>query len=518
MTTNNSVNVSLSGQTGTVDFVGSSSPAINNPTINDSNGNKELNFATSASAVNYLQIANGATGHGVSLTAQGSDSNVSLTLAGLGTGSVGVFTGSTTGFAIFSSVSGSNSHNTNFIFAGTTGVVRNVTFPDTSGTIVLADTNNDISANNFLSGYTTTATAATTTTLTVASTYQQYFTGSTTQTVLLPVTSTLVLGQSFLVVNNSSGIVTVQSSGANTITAMAGGTASVFTCILITGTTAASWNSTYAEIETPVVVSQGGTGDTSFTAYAPICGGTTSTGALQSIASVGSAGQALRSNGAGALPSMQNGGLINVQYLTSGTAATYTATAGTRFALVRGWGGGGGGGGALGASTTTSVAPGGGAGGFFEYFYANPTTATYTIGGGGAGATAGPNTGSTGGTTTFSVNSLSATGGLGGVGAAGVISAGFSAIIGGVGGTGTNGTYNASGSAGGAGIFFSGAGVSGTGGSVGEWGAGGQGRNSVGAGLNASGIGSGGAGAISTTSSLAGGNGSIGLIIVYEYN
>ena len=53
-------------------------------------------------------------------------------------------------------------------------------------------------------------------------------------------------------------------------------------------------------------VTNGGTGIASTTAYAVICGGTTSTGALQSVASVGTAGQVLTSNGAGALPTYQN--------------------------------------------------------------------------------------------------------------------------------------------------------------------------------------------------------------------
>lgn len=104
------------------------------------------------------------------------------------------------------------------------------------------DTNKNFSANNPIAGYTTIATAAGTTVLTVSSTYQQYFTGSTTQTVTMPVTGTLVLGQSFLIVNNSSGTVTVQSSGANTIIALGANTQSIITCILTTGTTAASWN------------------------------------------------------------------------------------------------------------------------------------------------------------------------------------------------------------------------------------------------------------------------------------
>jgi hypothetical protein len=56
------------------------------------------------------------------------------------------------------------------------------------------------------------------------------------------------------------------------------------------------------------VVAGGGTGVTSNTAYAVLCGGTTSTNPIQSVASVGSAGQVLTSNGAGALPTFQSGG------------------------------------------------------------------------------------------------------------------------------------------------------------------------------------------------------------------
>lgn len=91
-------------------------------------------------------------------------------------------------------------------------------------------------------GYSTTATAAGTTTLTLTSNRTQFFTGSTTQTVTMPVASTLALGWFIRLVNNSSGVVTVQSSGANTIYAVPAGGDVIFTCILASGTTAASWD------------------------------------------------------------------------------------------------------------------------------------------------------------------------------------------------------------------------------------------------------------------------------------
>ncbi len=71
-----------------------------------------------------------------------------------------------------------------------------------------------------------------------------------------------------------------------------------------------------SEISLPLVVGNGGSGVSSTTAYAVLCGGTTSTGALQSIASVGTSGQVLTSNGAGALPTFQT--------TTNPSAATQT--------------------------------------------------------------------------------------------------------------------------------------------------------------------------------------------------
>lgn len=57
---------------------------------------------------------------------------------------------------------------------------------------------------------------------------------------------------------------------------------------------------------TDIAVADGGTGRSSHTAYAVLCGGTTTTAAQQSIASVGTSGQVLTSNGASALPTFQN--------------------------------------------------------------------------------------------------------------------------------------------------------------------------------------------------------------------
>ena len=108
------------------------------------------------------------------------------------------------------------------------------------------DANKNLSANNFIEGYATTVSSATPIVLTVGSAQQQYITGTTAQTITLPVTSTLVLGQSFTIVNNSTAAVTVNSSGSNLVTTILASTAGTVDCILTSGTTAASWSATSA--------------------------------------------------------------------------------------------------------------------------------------------------------------------------------------------------------------------------------------------------------------------------------
>ena len=54
-----------------------------------------------------------------------------------------------------------------------------------------------------------------------------------------------------------------------------------------------------------LVVANGGTGNTTFTAYSVICAGTTATGVFQNVSGVGTSGQILTSNGAAMLPTWQ---------------------------------------------------------------------------------------------------------------------------------------------------------------------------------------------------------------------
>lgn len=95
------------------------------------------------------------------------------------------------------------------------------------------------------------------------------------------------------------------------------------------GNVAIEGNVIYRAGGTDVVVADGGTGLSSTTAYAVLCGGTTSTGALQSIASVGTSGQVLTSNGAGALPTFQtnsSGSLVKISSSTASSSASISFT------------------------------------------------------------------------------------------------------------------------------------------------------------------------------------------------
>lgn len=91
---NNITGYTASGATGTTstNLVFSTSPSLTTPrvitSINDTNGNELFGVTATASAVNELTIANAATGNAPTLSATGSDTNISITLAPKGTGAV----------------------------------------------------------------------------------------------------------------------------------------------------------------------------------------------------------------------------------------------------------------------------------------------------------------------------------------------------------------------------------------------------------------------------------------------
>lgn len=198
------------------------------------------------------------------------------------------------------------------------------------------------------------------------------------------------------------------------------------------------------------VVAGGGTGNTTFTAYSVICAGTTATGAFQNVSGVGTAGQALVSNGAGALPSWQSvtvtSAINQVVVQTFTSSGTYTPTTGMKYCTIECIGAGGGGGGAA-LSTNIGAGGGGGAGGYSRKTVAAATigaSQTVTIGTGGSGGSAGNNNGSAGSSATSVGTICVANAGSGGGGAA--ANTWGAAAAGGAAGTGDVTAYGNAGS------------------------------------------------------------------------
>ena len=89
----NAVDLGLVNLTGTQTLTNKTltSPTINDPIINeinDTNGNEEIIFTATASAVNELTIANAATGNNPNITASGSDANIGINLTPKGVGEI----------------------------------------------------------------------------------------------------------------------------------------------------------------------------------------------------------------------------------------------------------------------------------------------------------------------------------------------------------------------------------------------------------------------------------------------
>jgi len=279
------------------------------------------------------------------------------------------------------------------------------------------------------------------------------------------------------------------------------------------------------------VVAGGGTGVvTMTTAYAPVCAGTTATGALQ-VASTGlsTPGWVLTSTGAGSLPTFQaapgSTGITTVAIQTfvyTGAGQTYTPTTNMKYCVIQCLGGGGGGGGAT--LTGAAQVSGGGGGGAGEYavgiFSAATIGASKSVTIGAAGSANSGATGGTGGTTSVGSTIISAIGGVGGTTSAAAGICNLSGALGGTGGTG--GSYRAPGNPGSNGTINFTPSITYVGNGGGSFcGAGGLGAGggASAAGGNGLGYGAGGGGAYNyqSVAAKAGGAGAPGIVIITEY-
>ena len=176
-----------------------------------------------------------------------------------------------------------------------------------------------------IAGYTTTACTGGTDTITipngasgVARNMFLELTGTGGGSLVVPTNKKL-----YFIYNNTSAAITVKVTTGVSVPA---GAKTVLVCNGTDIVVAVNYLASLT-LGAALPVASGGSGVTSATAYAVLCGGTTSTGAIQAIASVGTTGQVLTSNGAAALPTMQTitsfvTGMIMMWY---GTVATIPA-------------------------------------------------------------------------------------------------------------------------------------------------------------------------------------------------
>ena len=208
--TTNASSIPVLSSTGTIDTwkVGNTQLTGNTLSTTNSNGNLILN----PNGTGMVQIAGTWT-----LPRDGGTNGYVLTTNGSGT-STWAASAATLNLAAGSATTGSIALlSQTLTIAGGNGITTSV-----SGQTV---TISSIGAG----GYTSTATGGTTTTLTAASTANQFFTGSTTQTVKLPSTATLTIGQEYYITNQSTGALTIQTSASGAITTIPAGAGAVFT-------------------------------------------------------------------------------------------------------------------------------------------------------------------------------------------------------------------------------------------------------------------------------------------------
>jgi len=194
---------------------------------------------------------------------------------------------------------------------------------------ITTNTNLGTLIDQAIGGYTTTACTGGTDTITipngatgVARNMFLELTGTGGGTLVVPTNKKL-----YFIYNNTSGAITVKVTGLTGVSVPAAAKM-VLVCNGTDIVVAQNYLSSLT-LGAALPVASGGSGVATAAAYSVLCGGTTSTGPIQAIASVGTTGQVLTSNGAGALPTMQT--------ITSFVAGMIILWSGSSASIPSGW-------------------------------------------------------------------------------------------------------------------------------------------------------------------------------------
>jgi len=257
----------ITNETGSGNLVFATSPTLVTPALGTPSSGLMTNVTglpLSTGVTGTLPIANGGTGQTSALTQYGVVYGASTTAMGItGAGTTGqVLVATTSGAPSWSSTIPSSAGVSSITF-GTTGLTPSsattgaitvagtlavanggtgVTASTGASSVVLRDSNSNVTANSLFEGFTSVAAAGGTTTLTAASTPTYVVTGSGGQTYRLPDATTLPAGALFSFNNNqTTGTVVVQNSTGTTLATLQAGSFVNFT-LLVNSPAAGTWD------------------------------------------------------------------------------------------------------------------------------------------------------------------------------------------------------------------------------------------------------------------------------------
>lgn len=230
--------------TGTITSVALSAPSIFTVSGSPVTSSGTLSFAWNGASSNLVRADGTTVAQSTFLTA-----NQSITLSGAvtGTGTTAIATtlsASAVGLLNMANLA-ANSVIGNLTGSAATPVAVSATAAATASTVMVRNSSGNSLVNNLILGYQAFASNGGTYVIGAVTKPNLRVTGTLNQYVKMPDPTTVPLGISYHIRNDSTGVITVQSDNNDEIVSISSGAECVLTCILASGTTAASWSYFY---------------------------------------------------------------------------------------------------------------------------------------------------------------------------------------------------------------------------------------------------------------------------------